>query len=247
MGTLATKRRPGSAAAAAAYPQPQWMLLAPYSEGDRTDSSSTVDTKTLASARASNGEPVTIYLRRAVPPAVSCICVLIPPLTNEGSINAAVVAAHGDTVLVYFSSSRSYFVYNVGDHPPSLSLLTKFVGSRDRLGRLDVSATGLVRRGEGELVVAMLQIVRANGGDAPTTRKKAAELILFRRGEWSVVRPRIATVHGDGTDLEALISSWATSAVVPVGGDGHLCWIDKDRGGALLADVFDDIPVLRHV
>jgi hypothetical protein len=84
---------------------------------------------------------------------------------------------------------------------------------------LAVDATGLLlRRGDHELVLALLQMVEANHDDAPPA-SMVAELVLFRSGEWSVERPLI-NHH----------SRWYRSEGAGVlVGDRHLCWVDCSR------------------
>jgi len=81
-----------------------------------------------------------------------------------------------------------YFVYNnVGaaaadpSRPPSLYLLPA-------RRWLDISATGLLCRGEAEFVVAELTIVGSKDDAAKAARPIAFELRLFRHGEWYVKR-----------------------------------------------------------
>ncbi|GJN14350.1 hypothetical protein PR202_gb01168 [Eleusine coracana subsp. coracana] len=197
----------------------EWtMLLAPY--GERVLLDSTVDTNTLASARTSDGASLSVYLRRAAPPLLSRICVPTRRYTTPPC--ATVVAAHGDSVLIHtswcYSLGVNYFVYNVGaaegdggdrsssPRPPSLSLLESPPAGLTRRNRLEVAATGLLRRGQDELVLAMLQMVAASvGGDdaaeaEPEPKKKAAELVLFRSGEWTY------------REEEALVSPWSPPA-----------------------------------
>jgi hypothetical protein len=80
-----------------------------------------------------------------------------------------------------------------------------------------------VCRGEAEFVAAQLKMVLVNGDAGPN---KAAELLLFRDGQWRVVkRPRI--VHDHGEDGAMFMALWEPQAVVPLGGDDGrlLCWV----------------------
>jgi hypothetical protein len=121
--------------------------------------------------------------------------------------------------------TTDYFVYNAGaaaaDPPrlPSLSLLPPF--------HLVYHGTGLVRRGEDELVVAQLQTVSSARSEPGTPElMRVADLSLFRAGEWK------------------LPSFW--SAVVPVS-DRLLCWVDLRCLGVVLCDVFEETPRLQYL
>ncbi|KAL6658425.1 hypothetical protein ACP70R_004011 [Stipagrostis hirtigluma subsp. patula] len=156
-----------------------------------------------------------------------------------------------------YGDEGDYFVYNAGaaaadpPRPPSLLLLPPYYVPRKQLDLyssgpgdlvqhdLDDNSTGLLRRGEDELVVAELTVV----ANKDTPRQKVAELLLLRSGKWSTMRPLIS--HGDGKAGERLPSSWTTTTTVAVG-DRLLCWADSSRG-LLLCEVYDDDPVLRYV
>jgi hypothetical protein len=101
-----------------------------------------------------------------------------------------------------------------------------------------------VCRGEAQFVVAQLKMVWVNGDVGPN---KAAELLLFRDGQWRVVkRPRI--VHDHGEDGDMFMALWEPQAVVPLGGDDGrlLCWVDFSRG-VVSSDVLDHTPTLRYM
>ncbi|KAF0895816.1 hypothetical protein E2562_016549 [Oryza meyeriana var. granulata] len=196
-----------------------------------------------------------------------------------------VVAAHRDAVLVVLGyqerfSSRyvhDYFVYNAGagaadpPRPPSLSLLPPYHrltlheanGETYQRRRrpwpmphmLKEATTGLLRRGEDDLVVADLVVIKDDDlvdEDTPDEDEdeddivdectsKEGELLVLRSGEWSITRTPI--IHDDGKAGE--LSSWKTDMVVPVG-DRQLCWVNLYRG-VILCDLSDETPKLRYL
>ncbi|CAN6374384.1 unnamed protein product [Urochloa humidicola] len=197
-----------------------------------------------------------LYPTGAPPPAESCICIQVSNIAY-----ATVVAAHSASVLINVGlhtnpESYDHFVYNVsataGDlpRPPMLSLLPRcyrddgmpdprerflYRGRRGPLQRyLDSDATGVMQRGEDNIVVGELSMVKVRGDD------KAAELLLFCSGEWIVKRPAIIS------NGMLLLSSWKSNTVIAIG-DRLLCWIDLFRGLIMCSDVFDEEPVLRFV
>ncbi|TVU26554.1 hypothetical protein EJB05_29106, partial [Eragrostis curvula] len=154
------------------------------------------------------------------------------------------------------NSKVDYFVYSPGaaddpSRPPSLSLLPPSYLAEPmfyddgcsctatKLRVLDHRATGILRRGEDELVVAELMTMYVSHDGQLT-----AQLLLLRSGEWSVVEvPAISA--GDGND-EAVLAPWGgANKVIPVG-DDVLCFVDL-FGGLMFCDAFDEAPVLRHV
>ncbi|CAO2145759.1 unnamed protein product [Urochloa humidicola] len=246
--------------ASTAYPP--WVLLEHCGDDDGVGSFSGADATTLVTARTSTGHRIGVSLRLAAPLATSSICVHFP--RGVKNTNSSVLAAHGDSVLicVYFSEgydsekAADYFVYNAGTaaadppRPPSLSLLPQSYLTKEELENLhigpipgtvrrwlDRDGTGLLRRGDDEMVVAELKIV----GDTPELNE--AKLILLRSGlwNWSIERP--AVIHSDRKDN--LLSSWTAHTVLPVG-DEWLCWVDL-YDGLLFCNVFDEVPVLQHV
>ncbi|KAL6638815.1 hypothetical protein ACP70R_023451 [Stipagrostis hirtigluma subsp. patula] len=206
----------GSSAAAAVYPQ-SWMLLAPYGECEAEGSSCfTGDSTTAAGVHTSGGHFMSVYLHLVPPPAMSRVHVRFPQDVNN--TYATVVAAHGDSLLIYICPRRC-----ICSHVPSRH-------------------TGLLRGGDaGELVVAELKMVKVKYDGTPTPNK-AAEVTMFHSGEWCVKRPRIGRKD---VGREALPSSWEAHATVPLG-EGLLCWVDFAHG-VVFSDVFDDRPVLRFV
>ncbi|KAF8731022.1 hypothetical protein HU200_016902 [Digitaria exilis] len=126
--------------AATAY-YPQWVLLDDRGEIEAVISnSSTADDRTSAAAACtSTGHLIVVSLRLALPPATSFLCIhfpIVPPDLKEETTHATVLAAHGDSLLIYVyfkqgyeNETIDYFVYNAGDasgeppRPPPLRLL----------------------------------------------------------------------------------------------------------------------------
>ncbi|RCV37306.1 hypothetical protein SETIT_8G052100v2 [Setaria italica] len=204
-----TAQPPSCSSSAAGYPR--WVMLEQYVKSNVQDSSRiTPDAKTLAAARTSNGHRIQVSLGLAEPPATSALRVELP----EGvyAKYATVVAADGDSLLLRVNlDQRSFasddtldhFVYNAGSaaadpsRPPSLSLLPSYnVTYRPMIQYLVTDATGILRHGDDQIVVAELHTATVR----VTLETKAAELYMFRSGEWSIRRPRIcSSVAGDGS------------------------------------------------
>ncbi|KAL6596920.1 hypothetical protein ACP70R_047054 [Stipagrostis hirtigluma subsp. patula] len=265
MGTQETMLLSGSSSAAAVYPQ-RWTLLAPHGECEADEGSSCFtagSTTAVAAAHTSGGHLISVSLRLAPPPAMSRVHVRYPEDVCWRTY-ATVMAAHGDSVLIHIVSylwwyrncedryTRDYFVYHAGGGanpttPPSLYLLRSPYASTGQR-RLNMSATGLLRRGEaaGEFVVAELKMVEVkveveDDGTSTAPTKKVAELILFRSGEWRVKRPPI---RGKDGEVMLLPSSWEAEATMPLG-EGLLCWVDFTHG-VIFSDVFEESPSLRY-
>ncbi|CAL4994956.1 unnamed protein product [Urochloa decumbens] len=262
MATEATAPHPPSASSpASTTAYPLWVLFEHCGEAMAAGSQTSADATTLATARSSGGHLVGVSLRLVAPPAPSSICVYFPDSADRAG--STVIAAHGDSVLIYIwfregyhKNTDDYFVYNAGaaaaqpPRPPSLFLLPPYYLTKEEMEkmhdcsrvpvqrRLQTEVTGLLRRGEDEIIVAELKI--ATAGNA-TARHMEAELLLLRSGLWSIVRPA-PVIHGHS---QSLLSSWTTHTVLPVG-DRQLCWVDV-RHGILFCSVFDESPVLQHV
>lgn len=233
----------GTEQAPAAHPP--CMLVAPYGKekSDGDGSYFAADPRTSAAGHTSNGHQINATLLPVTPPALSRVCCNFPDAFST------VVTAHDESFLLNIVTKAcrrseqfsDYFVYNAGLAswlPPTLSLLPTCNSTNWGQFHRNRSATGLLRRGESEFVVAELR----------TTRRFRSplvpELLLFRSGEWRVKQPRV--VHGlHGRVWDLLLSSWEFDAVVPLG-DGLLCWVSFDYG-ILVADVFDERPTLRYV
>ncbi|GJN28684.1 hypothetical protein PR202_gb16841 [Eleusine coracana subsp. coracana] len=220
-------------------------VRAPRQCGNHGLSYSTADPNTLVVARTSTGHPIGVSLRITSPPAQSRVCIHFPSGSDPGKHDNEVIATHGDSVLIRvapdqgFHTPRDYFVYNAGDaaadspQPPSLSLLPpcyRFL--------VKDSSTGILRRGEDELVVARLEIVRPND---ETPKEHVAEMLLFRNCKWWTLRwPGI-----NGIAKEKLLRHWSSRSVIPVG-DDKLCWVYMGDG-LIFCNMFEERPILRYV
>ncbi|KAF2919193.1 hypothetical protein DAI22_08g115300 [Oryza sativa Japonica Group] len=219
-----------AAAAAGGDGYPPWVILQPDGEREGEDEDDedhpclTPDAETATASHTSTGHPITIAFSLAAPPAPSRI----------------VIAAHGDSVLInifYFSNASVHnhedrFVYRASAaasdrswaRPPSLSMLppppVEYTPFQD--------ATGILRRGEDDLVVAELTVEGKLRHD--TLLGVVAKLLVFRSGEWGVKRAPINHGSGSGSsssrghDLPAPWP-WETDMVVPIG-DRLLCYVD---------------------
>ncbi|TVU26555.1 hypothetical protein EJB05_29107, partial [Eragrostis curvula] len=199
-------------------------------------------------------ETVIAYEARILPNA-DVIATVIAAHGGSVLVEVSLIDIHA-----YRSQTDDYFVYDAAadpPRPPSLSLLPPcyhtepdnqgslerrvpsmsllppcYYGAREPKPErrvLDGTCTGLVRRrGENgdEIVVAELKAV-VGSRETPAT----AELVQFRSGEWSVVRPAFS-----GDEL----TRWGgTHGVVPAGDGGMLCFFNL-HGGLMLCDVFDE-------
>jgi hypothetical protein len=110
------------------------------------------------------------------------------------------MAAHRDSVLLQIVTGGDYifaieddyvdyFLYCAGNasRPPSLSLLPP------RRGHLFVQATGLLRRGQDETLVAALGL-RVEKGDEVLE----VELCSLRSGDWEWEHKRLPVLHDEG-------------------------------------------------
>nr|CAB3489292.1 unnamed protein product [Digitaria exilis] len=259
--------------AATAY-YPQWVLLDDRGEIEAVVSnSSTADDRTsAAAARTSTGHLIVVSLRLAAPPATSSMCVhfpaVVPPDMQKESTYANVLAAHGDSLVIYVyfkqgyeNQTIDYFVYNAGDasgeppRPPSLLLLpplhvdevtkSHIWGNNGRpVPRwLDRDGTGVLRRGEDEIVVAELKLVVVSWDTTSETKEAELRVVRSAQWSWSVVKRAAVVVDGGGQDRD-LLSLWKTDTVFPIG-EAQLCWVDLYRG-LLFCSIFDENPMLHH-
>ncbi|KAL6600410.1 hypothetical protein ACP70R_045210 [Stipagrostis hirtigluma subsp. patula] len=226
------------------------MLLAPHGECEADEGSScfTADSTTaVAAAHTSGGHLISVSLRLAPPPAMSRVHVRYPEDVCWRTY-ATVMELRGPIYpgLLRLPCRRRRQPHNAAV-VVSAPIALRF--NRAAPAKHDMSATGLLRRGEaaGEFVVAELKMVEVkveveDDGTSTAPTKKVAELIVFRSGEWCVKRPRI---RGKDVEVMMLPSSWEAEATVPLG-EGLLCWVDFAHG-VIFSDVFDESPVLRHV
>ncbi|CAL4994954.1 unnamed protein product [Urochloa decumbens] len=243
---------------------PRWVILEQYVKASNPMSCVTADAKTLAAATTSTGHRIHVSLGLANPPATSAVRVEIPDNgADHMRPRPMIIAAHKDSLLIqvnihhvasYVATAVDHFVYNAGaaaadpPRPPSLTLLPPYNRGPLRDRYLDTDATGILRRGDNDMVtVAELHMVLVRN-DKKVPEKKAAELFMFRSGEWSVRRPRIRpSGNGDGNgddEIEELPQWWSTDVVIPAG-DTTLCWVDLSRG-ILFCDVSEESPWLQY-
>ncbi|KAM0868851.1 hypothetical protein ACQ4PT_041030 [Festuca glaucescens] len=216
--------------AAAADDYPRWVMFAdnpPHCWGSTPDPSPiNADARTVAHARTSTGQSVRASICFATPPAVSHL-----NLNSEDGFSGSkidhnvLVAAHGDSVLVR-TSVRSkqqpyrrdhmtdHFVYSSGDGTdrlPTLSLLPPFYihGKSADVFTMERNGTGILRLGDGELVVA--------------TNLKMAINAEF---QWKV--EHLPVCH-DINKGEISFGWWVTDRVIPVAGR-FLYWVDLHQG-----------------
>lgn len=211
---------------------------------------SSADPNTLAAARISDGHRIGISLQFAAPPAKSLVRTHFSDGITDDCVTTTVVATHGDSLLLqvyHFNNAlqqqeMDYFVYNAGTagtnspQPPSLSLLPQCPSTdRDegckRPRWLEGRHTGILRRGEDEVIVAELNPAKG-------------ELLRLRSREWSIIHPAINNISGD-LDTAVLATWQRVHSVIPIG-DEHLCFANL-YNGLLFCDVFTETPVLRYV
>uniref|UniRef100_I1QHQ3 DUF1618 domain-containing protein n=1 Tax=Oryza glaberrima TaxID=4538 RepID=I1QHQ3_ORYGL len=236
-----------AAAAAGGDGYPPWVILQPDGEREGEDEDDedhpclTPDAETATASHTSTGHPITVAFSLAAPPAPSRMWFRFSyDADSETRCNCSVIAAHGDSVLInifYFSNASLHnhedrFVYRASAaasdrswaRPPSLSMLppppVEYTPFQD--------ATGILRRGVDDLVVAELTVEGKLRHD--TLLGVVAKLLVFRSGEWGVKRAPINHGSGSGSsssrghDLPAPWP-WETDMVVPVG-DRLLCYVD---------------------
>ncbi|KAL6653289.1 hypothetical protein ACP70R_008867 [Stipagrostis hirtigluma subsp. patula] len=226
-----------AAADAVVSSDPRRVLL--FRHGCKRGSTSGADAKTLAATLTSDGYLFRVSFLLAPPPASTVLYFDWPggaPVSNGGY--PYVLAAHGDSVLfevrlLGWSSYRDddvvhYFLYVAGAaRPPSLLQLPagdiRPTWSSDMKSQ---QATGLLRRGEDEFLVAQLEVPEV-------TPRDWAELCVLHPGRgsrWELKRVPIIVVHGDGRGgVGRTMKWWQTDETVPVG-DRFLCWVDYLRG-----------------
>uniref|UniRef100_A0A0D3GZ15 DUF1618 domain-containing protein n=1 Tax=Oryza barthii TaxID=65489 RepID=A0A0D3GZ15_9ORYZ len=166
-----------AAAAAGGDGYPPWVILQPDGEREGEDEDDedhpclTPDAETATASHTSTGHPITVAFSLAAPPAPSRMWFRFSyDADSETRCNCSVIAAHGDSVLInifYFSNASLHnhedrFVYRASAaasdrswaRPPSLSMLppppVEYTPFQD--------ATGILRRGVDDLVVAELTV-----------------------------------------------------------------------------------------
>nr|AAX95782.1 hypothetical protein LOC_Os11g07310 [Oryza sativa Japonica Group]ABA91744.1 hypothetical protein LOC_Os11g07310 [Oryza sativa Japonica Group] len=177
---------------------PRWVMLEHKGHNVRSlrkhsAAGYTGDPKTAASACTFSGGPcVRVSFCLEPPPAASRMFFDLEQKDLDASMFVA--AAHGDSVLI---KMEYYDEHNADDALDYL--ITSSTTPATPRGRqqdepnpdMDVRATGILRRGDDELVVAEL-ITKGSDDDMPPNE---AKLLLLRSGEWSLKRAPI--IHRD--------------------------------------------------
>jgi hypothetical protein len=107
------------------------------------------------------------------------------------------------------------------------------------LEHLDIA---LLRRGEKDVAVAELQIIRSGDHELHVIFPSKST-----SSRWKVKKPLVIHGYGPELDLEEFLWEWCADTVIPFG--DYLCWVDYCQGAALLCKVFDDSdsPELRYL
>ncbi|CAN6243910.1 unnamed protein product [Urochloa humidicola] len=226
--------------------RPPCVMLNPYVNNMVDSDSAVADAQTRAASCTSSGQSFTLSIDLAPPPATSnYYCDWIggalgscssdegrrhrPFPNRDESKNLHVIAAHEDSLLIKmmppdlhleyrYANTWDYFLYETGGaaRPPSLSLLP---GSPRTL---DTADTGVLRRGEGEFLVARLKVIYPESEGPYDT----AEICVLRPGgsDWDL--KQLPIVHHEGGKLV----TWPElDAAVPVG-TRFMCWVDYVSG-----------------
>ncbi|KAL6658429.1 hypothetical protein ACP70R_004015 [Stipagrostis hirtigluma subsp. patula] len=252
----------GSPPAATAAVDPRWEMLSLYGR----PSDSVVDSSTMAECQTSTGKQLRVSFGLAVLPASSFLYYDLAAGSTPGEEDAeekgpTIMAAHGDSVLLeirrshkWYRSTFDYFVYRAGAaRRPSLSLLPacdyyeKFEEPEDdaslppREQMLLKETTGLLRRGEDELLVVFLNFMYGS-----CALRDEAGLCVFRLGEceWEF-KEAVPMVLDEGSKGDELRQWQFSESVVPIG-DRFLCWVNY-LSGFLLCDMAEASPKLRYV
>ncbi|KAM0901070.1 hypothetical protein ACQ4PT_020211 [Festuca glaucescens] len=254
-----------NALVAAAADYPRWVMFAdnpPHCWGSTADPYPiNADARTVAHARTSTGHPVRASFCFATPPAVSRLNLNSDDGFSGSKTNHnVVVAAHGDSVLVRTSvwnkqqpyrrdHTTDHFVYSSGDGTdrlPTLSLLPPCYihGKSADVFTMERNGTGILRLGDGELVVATNLKMAINACDVDGgTEQAEAEFHVLRSSElqWKVER---LPVRHDVNKGEVSFGWWVTDRVIPVAGRPY--WVDLHQG-ILFSDVCGESHELRFM
>ncbi|KAL6600416.1 hypothetical protein ACP70R_045216 [Stipagrostis hirtigluma subsp. patula] len=222
-------------------PPPRCVLLNRC--GCPRDSPIAADDKTAVGSSTSTGRPFRVSLGLVPPPASSFLYIDWAGRSDgdqEAMAMPHVIAAHGAALLfglpVHGDDPKiDYFLYSAAGHggPPSLSLLPAcyipMLAGRER--EMRKQDTGILRRGEDELLVAQLEVKY----DAPDM----AELCMLRPGRPWELKREVPIVPSGANRL--------IDAVVPVG-DRFLCWVSYNLNTFLLCDMAEEEnPKLHRV
>ncbi|KAL6653491.1 hypothetical protein ACP70R_009069 [Stipagrostis hirtigluma subsp. patula] len=204
---------------------PRWVMLHRY--GEHRDSTAADDGHTAVVCRTSTGWLIRFSFVFAAPPASSLLCydwAGRAPREDDYFEPPRFVAAHGDSILLEMwapmkrprgSSSVpiDHILYQTGaaaGGPPSASLLPACYfpmqyerrrDVRDNARRMGTEDTGILRRGEGDLLVAQLELTYDEPYDT-------AELCVLRPGA-------TRTRYTHGYDRPCMRRSWNMGAAGP--------------------------------
>ncbi|KAG0528994.1 hypothetical protein BDA96_05G060000 [Sorghum bicolor] len=261
LGTPIHPRDSSSSPAAGDPRRPRWVILNCYgcgvpgeADGDRV----IADAKTVAESCTSTGRHFVVSMGIAPPPAFSYLnhamvgSARSPVKYGDDTGFSRVVAAHRDSVLFLMTTKgggTDYFVYDGAcasrrslPRPPRLTLLPERQIPRrrhdddDSVRALNLSDTGLLRRGDDELLVAQLEAITLR------EPRDTADLRVLRLGGrggggWELNKAvPIVQNHGGGK-LHVLPDWWEAVGVIPVG-DRYLCWLNY-LAGLLVCDMAD--------
>ncbi|KAL6595686.1 hypothetical protein ACP70R_048026 [Stipagrostis hirtigluma subsp. patula] len=220
---------------------PSWLMLN-YGIA-RWNDSAVADAKTVAESSTSTGQLLRVSLGLAAPPASSFFYYDWPGSATAGDEDSVthgyVVAAHGDAVLLNvdhkLGGSSNFtddsFVYKTSAaEPPSLSLLPYPAGKL----QLDSRNTGLLRRGEDELLVVKLFLELGYRTDTAT-------MWMHRLGSHEWEKKQVPIIVAEEVPREGLDSC----TTVPVG-DRFMCWVDY-HSGLVVCDMAEESLKLRYV
>ncbi|KAG0528985.1 hypothetical protein BDA96_05G059100 [Sorghum bicolor] len=241
---------------------PSWVLLNPGGchRVIRDVNSMAAHNETLAKSLTSTGQHhLHVSFRLAPPPAISFLryhyASTVPNEENkENILEVAAITAHGDSILLRMTRRRrdgrrmsptfDHFMYRAGTgtRPPSLTLLPELSFPRkyaDQPRLLFNEDTGVLRRGENDLLVAQLDT--GHHDDRPDL----ANLCVLRvgRSEWEH-KCAVPILHEEGVELMGLLSG--PDMTIPVG-DRFLCWLWFGRGLVVCDMAEAASPKLRHV
>jgi len=216
--------------------------------------------ETLAKSLTSTGQHhLHVSFRLAPPPAISFLryhyASTVPNEENkENILEVAAITAHGDSILLRMTRRRrdgrrmsptfDHFMYRAGTgtRPPSLTLLPELSFPRkyaDQPRLLFNEDTGVLRRGENDLLVAQLDI--GHHDDRPDLANLC--VLHVGRSEWEH-KTAVPIVHEEGVELMGLLSG--PDMTIPVV-DRFLCWLWFDRGLVVCDMAEAASPKLRHV
>ncbi|CAL4982175.1 unnamed protein product [Urochloa decumbens] len=245
--------------AAAASNDPSWVILN-CNDTRRNDSlsSDAEGNKAVAECHTTTGRRLRVSLGLVAPPASSSLfyhCDDTPPEVKD---DLQVIAAHGDSVLlsmlrgfsISYGATYDHFLYMAGGaiRPPSLSLLptgcilSRYSQDDAHFRPLLHKDTGILWRGDGELLVAQLDVMSRFGGQLGMAN---LGVLHFGRNQWEL-KSLVPIVHNKGRKGDEVLSCWHGDMAIPAG-DRFLCWYQQQRG-FILCDMLalEASPKLRY-